>query len=167
MTPVVTAQEIEDWTEVADVPESKIKKALGVIDIHAGLDRPLTQLEDLDHLSDHDKNFVRMAVAWQAAWLVDQIDYAARTDVQGTSGTGGSDGFTTRDPHSLFLSPLASRALSRCSWRVPRSSRDATRARERRALLVPPDVHVSTSPIDNPNQLLNALTDAGPWAEVD
>lgn len=76
--------------------------------------------------SARDLYWLKLAVCYQAAWLVAQVDYLERSNVtsasqDGASVTGGADWLT--------LGPLARKALRKLSWKgtrtiAPRSALD-------------------------------------------
>ena len=81
-------------------------------------------------VSDRDLYFLRLACAYQAAWLQGQPDYLTRNDVtassfDGQSATGGADW--------LKLSPMARTAIKRLSWAGTRSALIGDRARLKHA----------------------------------
>ena len=70
-----------------------------------------------ENTTDRDLYWLRLACAYQAAWLNAQPDYLTRNNVQqvsqdGQSVTGGADWLT--------LAPLARKAVRKLSWRSPR-----------------------------------------------
>lgn len=163
--PLVTTDQVATITGKT-VQQSDVDLAHSTVQVHAGVDlinpETLSWLditeEPLSRLQPQDKTQLRFAVAFQAAWLSEQIDYTSRTDVAGVG----------RDEHALVLAPLASRCLARCTWKRRPTSPDRTRIiRDRLGPLSYPDgVVVSRDPFDNPNQQANFLRDAGPFREV-
>jgi len=73
-----------------------------------------------------DLDWLREAVAWQAAWLPYQPGYLARMGAESMS----QDGLTVKPntPADLLLAPLAQRALKNLSWMGTRSLRTTSRA---------------------------------------
>ncbi len=102
-------------TGVTVSPE-QLAQAQGVIDLTSGT----TQDAAVDlALRPRDLRFLRMAVAYQAAWMASQVDLFSRTEVSSLN----QDGVQMTPGHSdaLLLAPLARRALGRLSWRRTRS----------------------------------------------
>lgn len=69
-------------------------------------------------ISDRDLYFLKLACAYQAAWLQGQPDYLTRNNLtaasqDGQSATGGADWLT--------LSPMARKSIKRLSWAGTRS----------------------------------------------
>ncbi len=102
-------------TGVTVSPE-QLAQAQGVIDLTSGT----TEDAAVDlALRPRDLRYLRMAVAYQAAWMSTQIDLFARTEVSSLN----QDGLQMTPGHAdaLLLAPLARRALHRLSWRRTRS----------------------------------------------
>jgi hypothetical protein len=131
----VTDTPTATWSTIADVYNftgitvtgPQLYKAHGVI----------ASFEDIDpaaagsHLGARDRRKLRMAEAYQAGWMFEQIGVFGRTDVSavGQAGQGGS--FTYAHPDAVTLAPLAKRNMDRLSWNEsgaqgpPRSARYA------------------------------------------
>lgn len=77
-----------------------------------------TQDADADQ-SPRTLRLLGSAVAYQAAWMIGQIDVMNRIAVLSSSQDGMS--FQTDDDDALLLAPLAKRALDRLPWRRSRS----------------------------------------------
>lgn len=77
-----------------------------------------------------DLRHLKLAVAYQAAWLAGQIDVSTRTDVSQFTQDEMSATYAHED--AVVLAPLAQRALRRLSWKGSRSVQ-----LKRRADLVP------------------------------
>lgn len=154
------------------VDESTVDRAQHVLHTHAGimLVDPETlaavgpESPEIQRADPADRIHLKHALCYQAAWQSAQIDYSSRTDVSDLGNTG----VRFRDEHALILAPLASRCLARLSWKRKMHRNDPTR-RDRGGdrFPAPPGVTVSTDPVDNPHQLDNFLTDAGPFGAVD
>lgn len=72
-------------------------------------------------LRARDTRHLKMAVAYQAAWVAGQIDVTTRSDV--SQVTQDKMSFTNANPDAAVLAPLAQRALKRLSWKTNRSVR--------------------------------------------
>lgn len=85
-----------------------------------------TEDEVVAAATDRDLDWLREAVAWQAAWLPYQPGYLARMGAQSIA----QDGLTVQpvSPADLLLAPLAQRALKNLSWLGSRSLRTRPRA---------------------------------------
>jgi hypothetical protein len=153
--PLVTPEDVQNVTGQV-VTADQILLAQAVVEIHAGA--AIGDATVIEQMRSDDLRLIRMTVAYQAPWMRDQIDYTARTDVSQVEGDARA---RPRDEHALFLAPLASRALSRVTWKRQPTARNRTRVRARAPLRVPPDVCVSHSVMDNPGQQYGFMTDSG------
>jgi hypothetical protein len=72
-------------------------------------------------LRARDVRYLKMAVAYQAAWINGQIDVTTRSDV--SQVTQDEMSFTNATVDAAVLAPLATRALRRLSWKTNRSVR--------------------------------------------
>lgn len=72
-------------------------------------------------ISPKNLRLLKLAVAYQAAWMTSQPDLFTRSDV----GLMTQDGISFTSPHanSGILAPMARRALDRLSWRRNRNQR--------------------------------------------
>lgn len=70
-------------------------------------------------ITDRDKYWLKLAVAYQAAWLTEQPDYLTRNDVTMASQDGQSAQGANRD--WLVLGAMARTAIKRLSWRGTRT----------------------------------------------
>jgi hypothetical protein len=108
---------VDAWATITDVRSitgltvdtEDIARAQYVIDSVSG-----ASSLDPTRLKVRDKRFLKLAVAYQVAWMQSQVDLLGRTDVQNFSQDGQSA--TMRTSTSLILAPLARQALNRCSW---------------------------------------------------
>lgn len=66
-----------------------------------------------------DLYWIQTAIKWQAAWIKDQPDYAARSLVTQQNQDGASVDFPVES--SITLAPLARRALKNVSWKASRT----------------------------------------------
>lgn len=69
-------------------------------------------------ISDRDLYWLKLACAWQAAWLQAQPDFLTRNDVSAVSVDGQS---ATGRADWLTLSPMARTSIKRLSWVGTRS----------------------------------------------
>lgn len=69
-------------------------------------------------VSGRDAYFLRLATAYQAAWVVANPDLFERLDVSSAGQDGQS---ATFKPDALVVAPLARRTLKRLSWRGVRN----------------------------------------------
>lgn len=169
--PVVTLQQVKDVTGVELPDEDGIVVAQGHLFVYGGVD--VEDPEDpglLDRLKARDRKLVLQAVCHQAAWLADVVDFAARMDVARIAGSTSTGGTDTRDEFTMALAPLAQACIKRLSWKNKRTTAAGPRRRRDRpgaGVVTAAEIHVSYDPADTPDQLANALTDAGPyWGEV-
>ncbi len=94
------------------VTETWISRAQAVVELFSGVTEEYA-------LRKRDQRHLRMAVAYQAGWMVGQIDVTTRTDV--SQVTQDEMSFTYANPDAAVLAPLARRALKRLSWKGTRS----------------------------------------------
>lgn len=83
-------------------------------------------------MTARDLYFLRLACAYQAAWLNVQPDYLTRNDVKSVSHDGQA---AQGNPDWLTLAPLARKATKRLSWRGTRSLNTGTLTRRERLAL--------------------------------
>lgn len=69
-------------------------------------------------ITDRDLYWLKLAVCYQSAWLLEQPDYLARNDVSAASQSGES---VTLKADGLVLAPMARRSIKRLTWRGARS----------------------------------------------
>lgn len=96
------------------VTDANIGVAQGMIELFSGVTEEY-------NLRKRDVRHLKMAVAYQAAWVAGQIDVTTRTDVGQVSQDEMS--FTYANPDAVVLAPLARAALKRLSWKTSRSVR--------------------------------------------
>ena len=119
----------------ATVTTAQRSQAAVVIEMTTGLIEGT--LEARSDISDRDRYWLRVACAYQAAWLLSQPDFLTRDDVTSLSLDGQS---ASGKADWLVLSPLARRAMKRLSWRGTRTlyneptERDVDAAIRRHAL---------------------------------
>lgn len=105
----------DTWATVADVltyakatvDEGELLSAQAVIDTYAGR-LPM----DADRVGARDQYWLKLAVAYQAAWQPAQPDQFERQDITSTGGGQSTQGTATW----LTLAPHAAQALRRVSW---------------------------------------------------
>lgn len=111
------------WATVADVlaavkrPVTQDTRDLAAqsIEMHTGL---IESVERVD-VSSRDRYWLKLAVCYQAVWLLAQADYLERLAVATASQDGQSA--TAGNPDWLTLSPMARKCLKRLSWRGVRT----------------------------------------------
>lgn len=109
-----TVQDVQQLTGKT-VTDEDVQQATGIIEMTSGgrvasMDPTTVTARNLDWL--------RRAVAYQAAFMVEYPDYFSRMDVSAFTQDGTS---ATIRPDGLVLSPLARRCLKRLSWRGVRT----------------------------------------------
>lgn len=103
-----TPQDVIVFTgQVVDTDD--IERAAAVIDVHTGAGDL-----DITKLKTRNRRMLKLATAYQAAWMKEQFDLLSRSDVTSISQEGGS--VTVRDELSFTLAPLAKAALKRATW---------------------------------------------------
>ncbi len=108
-----------NWATTADVlsitgetvTSAQLDQANAVIELHAGRIHSLAEATT----GSRDKEWLRRAVAYQAAWQLSQPDLNGRLDMSSVPG-----GAALKD-HALTLAPRAKLALRRVSWLKSRS----------------------------------------------
>lgn len=108
-----TAAETLTYTGIT-VTDTEIAQAQAMVELFADV------TEDAN-LNLHSKNLrlLKMAVAYQAAWITEHPDTFTHVDVS----TMLQDGlqFVTGHENAFLLAPMARRAIARLSWRRNRS----------------------------------------------
>lgn len=97
------------------VTETTRNLAAQSIELHTGL---IEEVERVD-ISGRDRYWLKLAVCYQAAWLLTQPDYLERLAVSSASQDGQSA--TAGNADWLTLAPLTRKALKRLSWRGTRT----------------------------------------------
>jgi len=100
-------------TEVT-VTEAKVTQAQYQIELFSGV------TEEYE-IRPRDLRFLRLAVAYQAAWLKGQIDVTTRTDVESFTQDEMSAKYANKE--AAVLAPLARQSIKRLSWKTNRSIR--------------------------------------------
>jgi hypothetical protein len=96
------------------VTESHIAQAQAMIELFSGV------TEDYA-ITGRDVRHLRMAVAYQAAWIKGQIDVSTRTDV--SQVTQDEMSLQYANAEAPVLAPLARHCIKRLSWKTSRSVR--------------------------------------------
>lgn len=110
------------WATVADVlalagvevDAATLAQAEGVVELFVGISPDNTA-----ELSGANTRMLRAAVAYQAAWMLAQVDVTGRMEVTSLDQDGTRVTPGTGD--DLVLAPLAKRAVARLSWMGSRS----------------------------------------------
>lgn len=121
-TILVTTVSGDTWCTVADVltytgitvSTDTLAQAGATIDIQAGRSYGV----DASRIGSRDLYWLKLACAYQAAWLTSQVDMFSRIDALSLSA--GRRMIMLRDT-ALVLSPNARKALKRVSWLKSRS----------------------------------------------
>ncbi len=92
------------------VSAAHLTQAQGHIELYSGV------VDGVTDLTVRDTRLLHLAVAYQAAWLVSQIDVASRLEVTSIDQDGAK--VVPVDGDALLLAPLARRALTALSWRT-------------------------------------------------
>jgi hypothetical protein len=106
-----TTTDVLDMTGVT-VTAAQVLQAQTLIELFSGVDESYK-------ISGRDVRHLRMAVAYQAAWMKGQIDVTTRTDV--STVTQDEMSFTYANTDAPVVAPLARAALKRLSWKTSRS----------------------------------------------
>lgn len=113
MALIATVEDVQTNTGVSVASET-IRRAQAIIDLVCG--RELDNTEVMTGLSLRDRNRLKLAVAYQAAWMDSHPEVFSTMNVESVN----QDDLAVRfrdDPEAQLLSPLAKMALSRVSWR--------------------------------------------------
>jgi hypothetical protein len=109
------------WASVADVSAltgvtvdtTVLMQAQGIVDLFAG-----RTYAAVTRTGTRDAEWLKRAVAYQAAWILQQPDLFARLDFTSVTSVNGSSSITES---ALTLAPLARMALKKASWLKSRS----------------------------------------------
>lgn len=112
-----TAADVVTYTTCTEdeVTDADVTRAQATIDLVAG-----RLPADAARIGNRDQYWLKLALAYQTAWMLANPDMFERMDVTSTA-TGRSGGVL--NPHALRLAPLALDALKRVSWLRSRSLR--------------------------------------------
>jgi hypothetical protein len=114
------------------VTEAEVQQAQAIVELFS--DTTL-DASDAGLISSKNLRFLKMAVAYQAAWITEHPDLFTHVDVS----TMLQDGlqFVTGHENAFLLAPFARRSIARLSWkrnrsiRVKRSKRQSARSLRR------------------------------------
>jgi hypothetical protein len=104
--------EVATYTGVAVTP-AQLTQAQAIVDMFAG-----RTYDAAPRTGSRDRYWLKLTVAYQAAWLTSQPDLFQRIDLAAI--TMGSRAVALKDD-SLRIAPLAAKALSKVSWMRGRS----------------------------------------------
>lgn len=113
MTTWATVDDVFRLTGVRADPD-QVAQAQGVVDLYSGL-----TTANVDNVTARDGRLLKMATAYQAAFVASQVDVASRMGATSVQQDGAS--FTVGSVDDLVLAPLARRCLAGLSWRRPRT----------------------------------------------
>jgi hypothetical protein len=107
------------WASIEDVKTltgrdlTDVDRTLAVtaIELHTGL----IEAVERTGMTGRDRYWLKLAVAYQAVWLLAQPDYLERNAVASVAQDGQSA--SAGNPDWLTLAPLARKALKKLSWR--------------------------------------------------
>jgi hypothetical protein len=102
-----TAADVLTYAAVS-VDAAAVLRAQATIDMYA-----VRLPEDADRIGSRDQYWLKLAVAYQAAWQASQPDIFDRLDV---TATGGKQAAQQGTPTWMTLAPHASQALRCVSW---------------------------------------------------
>lgn len=111
-----TTAEVADITGVT-VTEAQLIRAQHVIDIVSGRTYEIHALL-VEENRTRDLYWLKLAVAYQAAWMLSQPDMFTRMNVTSVNQDTSQ---AQMGASALTLAPLARRALNRVSWKGTRS----------------------------------------------
>ena len=112
MTSWATVDDVLDVTGLT-VSEDTVRLANYAIEAHTGRLAGATAGDPGPKLRTRDVEWLRRAVAYQAAWLTSQPDYLGRMDV---TQVGSQAATTQLTDTAMTLGPMAAQCLRRCSW---------------------------------------------------
>lgn len=112
-----TTAETLAYTSIS-VSQDNIDAAQAMIELFADVTEASS---DAGNISPKNLRLLKLAVAYQAAWMTSQPDLFTRSDV----GLMTQDGISFTSPHanSGLLAPMAKRAVDRLSWKRNRNQR--------------------------------------------
>lgn len=106
-----TREEVVNLTGV-NVGEADIARAQALIELVAG--------RTVEEVGTRDAKWLNLAMVYQAAWMDSHPEVFSSMDVASISQLDLSISFRD-ESEAQYLSPLARRALRRCSWKGTRS----------------------------------------------
>lgn len=104
----VSAVEASSITGIT-VTDSQVAQAQAIVQIETGVN-----VVAKANLGAGDLEWMKQAVAWQAAWVKDQYDLASRQSVTNINQDGLSA--TYDNVNAVYLAPLAAKAIRQLSW---------------------------------------------------
>lgn len=110
-----TVQEVLDITGVT-VTTAQLAQAQGTVEVYAN--RVQSTAFDAT-VSVRDRAWLKRAVAWQAAWLTEQVDFTTRSSYDQLSQDATQH--VVSGDRKLMLAPLAARTLRNLSWKGNRT----------------------------------------------
>lgn len=115
--PWATTAETLAYTRIT-VTDEELDSAQAMVELFADVTEASS---DAGNISPKNLRLLKLAVAYQAAWMTSQPDLFTRSDV----GLMTQDGISFTSPHanSGILAPMARRAIDRLSWRRNRNQR--------------------------------------------
>lgn len=111
MTEWATKDDVNSITGVA-VTQTERNIAVATLETMIGA----IEAVEREDLTDRDRHFLKLATAFQAAFVHDNPDLFSRADVTSASQDGQSAAFRNVDAH--ILAPLARKSIRRLSWRA-------------------------------------------------
>jgi hypothetical protein len=126
-----TAAETFTYTGIT-VTGAEIEQAQAIVEIFSDT---TIEASDAGLISSKNLRFLKMAVAYQAAWITEHPDLFTHVDVS----TMLQDGlqFVTGHENAFLLAPFARRSIARLSWKrnrsikIKRSKRQSARSLRR------------------------------------
>lgn len=101
----------------SEVSQAQLMQAAATIDMHTA-----RTYDDVTRVGSRDKYWLKLAVCYQAAWMLEQPDFFVRMQINslGSSSSSGRGG-TSFEKDAMIIGPAAKKALSRVSWLKSRS----------------------------------------------
>lgn len=157
-----TTGEVLTYTGIT-VTDEELAQAQAMIEIFADV------TEDADaNMKTKNLRLLKMAVAYQAAWITEHPDLFTHVDVS----TMLQDGlqFVAGHENAFVLAPMARRAVNRLSWRrnrsikVKRSKRSTLRGR-RQIDYLGTSYNLGNGSIDRAGSAFDSSDDGGLWED--
>lgn len=114
MALLANVEDVQTITGIS-VKTAAISQAQAVIDLVSG-----RSIDDPTSFGTRDRNYLKMAVAYQAAWMDSHPEVFSTMDVQ-SIGQADLQVRFREDREAHLIAPLAQAALRRVSWRRSRS----------------------------------------------
>jgi hypothetical protein len=112
---------VTDWATTDDVDtytgatatDAEVTRAQAIVELFAGT---TTDASDQGLISSRNLRLLKMAVAYQTAWMQLHPDVFTNVDID----SGGQDGvsYTNAHANAALLAPLAKRCVDRLTWRL-------------------------------------------------